>query len=75
MLETWLSASSIALNQRADDYKEAIRIGGNLLVNDGKATPEYASAMIDAVQEFGPYIVIAPGIAMPHARPEDAPFQ
>jgi mannitol/fructose-specific phosphotransferase system IIA component (Ntr-type) len=71
MLETWLGESSIALNRHADDYKEAIHIGGELLVNDGKATPEYVSAMIDAVKEFGPYMVIAPGIAMPHARPED----
>ena len=28
-------------------------------------------AMIKNVKELGPYIVIAPGIAMPHARPED----
>lgn len=27
--------------------------------------------MISAVEEFGPYMVIAPGIAIPHARPED----
>jgi len=26
--------------------------------------------MINTVKEIGPYIVIAPGIAMPHARPE-----
>jgi len=27
--------------------------------------------MIRVAKEFGPYIVIAPGIALPHARPED----
>lgn len=71
MLEKWLDKTSIALNQRVRDYKDAIRLGGNLLVSSGKATQEYVSAMIEAVKEFGPYIVIAPGIAMPHARPEN----
>ena len=27
--------------------------------------------MIHTAEELGPYIVIAPGIAMPHSRPED----
>jgi mannitol/fructose-specific phosphotransferase system IIA component (Ntr-type) len=27
--------------------------------------------MIRVAKEFGPYIVVAPGIALPHARPED----
>ncbi|MBP2660242.1 MAG: modulated transcriptional regulator, MtlR family [Firmicutes bacterium] len=27
--------------------------------------------MINCVKKIGPYIVIAPGIAMPHSRPED----
>jgi len=27
--------------------------------------------MIRVAIEFGPYIVVAPGIALPHARPED----
>lgn len=29
MLETWLGEPSIALNRHADDYKDAIHIGGN----------------------------------------------
>jgi mannitol/fructose-specific phosphotransferase system IIA component (Ntr-type) len=27
--------------------------------------------MVRVAKEFGPYIVVAPGIALPHARPED----
>ena len=33
--------------------------------------PRFMDAMIRVATEFGPYIVIAPGIALPHARPED----
>jgi PTS system ascorbate-specific IIA component len=40
------------------------------MVEAGGCTPEYVSAMEEAVVTFGPYIVIAPGVAIPHARPE-----
>ena len=54
----------------AADRSEAIRIAGDLLVKNGLASPDYTEAMIENLEENGPYIVIAPGIAMPHARPE-----
>ncbi len=47
-----------------------MRIGGELLEKSGAIEPRYIDAMINTVKEIGPYIVIAPGIAMPHARPE-----
>lgn len=47
----------------------AIRAAGELLVAAGAATPSYVDAMVDALARFGPYMVVAPGIAMPHARP------
>jgi len=31
----------------------------------------YVEAMVRVTEELGPYAVIAPGVAMPHARPED----
>ncbi len=32
--------------------------------------PRFVDAMIEVVKEFGPYIVLAPGFAMPHAKAE-----
>jgi mannitol/fructose-specific phosphotransferase system IIA component (Ntr-type) len=40
-------------------------------VDSGGAEERYIEAMIAMVEEIGPYIVIAPGVALPHARPED----
>jgi mannitol/fructose-specific phosphotransferase system IIA component (Ntr-type) len=37
--------------------------------------PRYIQAMIDAVEKLGPYMVLAPGIALAHARPEDGALQ
>lgn len=65
-----LDEDSIELNRKADNWEEAVRLGGALLLNKGIITRDYIEAMIENVKEMGPYIVIFPGIAMPHARPE-----
>lgn len=58
-------------NETVKDWEEAIRSAGKLLVADGAVEPRFVDAMIRVAKEFGPYIVVAPGIALPHARPED----
>lgn len=70
-LSKMISSSTIALNIEAKDWKEAVRISGELLVKNGSVEERYIDAMIETVKTLGPYIVIAPGVALPHARPED----
>ena len=50
---------------------EVIRKSGELLVCAGAVEPRYAVAMKQVMDELGPYCVIAPGIALLHARPEN----
>jgi mannitol/fructose-specific phosphotransferase system IIA component (Ntr-type) len=71
VLKDLLTEKTIKLNVEAKDWEEAVRIGGEILVENGFVEPRYVDAMVRTVREMGPYIVIAPGIAMPHARPED----
>jgi mannitol/fructose-specific phosphotransferase system IIA component (Ntr-type)/galactitol-specific phosphotransferase system IIB component len=71
VLKDLLTEKTIKLNVDAKDWEEAVRIGGEILVENGFVEPRYVDAMVRTVREMGPYIVIAPGIAMPHARPED----
>ncbi|NLZ53064.1 MAG: BglG family transcription antiterminator, partial [Thermoanaerobacteraceae bacterium] len=71
VLKDLLTEKTIKLNVKASDWEEAIRIGGDLLVKNSFVEQRYVEAMVRNVKEMGPYIVIAPGIAMPHARPED----
>lgn len=61
------SPNAVAAKQQAADWKEAIRCVGALYEKEGIATAEYAEGMIAAVEEFGPYMVLTPGVAMPHA--------
>lgn len=53
-----------------ENWEDAIRRSAEKLVAQGFMTENYVDAMIESVLEHGPYIVIAPNIAMPHARPE-----
>ncbi len=66
-----LHAELVGVNVHAESWEEAIRYGGNLLVQAEMVEPRYVEAMIDNIKKLGPYVVIAPGVAMPHARPED----
>ena len=48
--------------------EEVIHFSGQLLVNSGKVKETYIEKMEEAFHDLGPYMVMAPGIAMPHAR-------
>jgi len=62
---------SIKLNVKADGWREAIKVGTDMLEASGAVKPSYYKAIISSIENLGPYICIAPDFAMPHARPED----
>ncbi|TFC81339.1 PTS sugar transporter subunit IIA [Cryobacterium cheniae] len=64
--------SSIETQAEAADWRAAIRLAGAGLVAGGATTPAYTDEMIAAIEKHGPYIVIAPGIALAHSRPSPA---
>ncbi|AEA01591.1 MULTISPECIES: PTS sugar transporter subunit IIA [Aerococcus] len=67
----FIQPNRMALQIDLDNPEAAIQFGGNLLEVDGLITPAYTQAMLDRYRDQGPYFVIAPGIAFPHARPEE----
>lgn len=58
-------------NLIARDWQTAVRIVGGPLVERQAITENYLNRCITMVEEAGPYIVIAPGMALAHARPAD----
>ena len=62
---------SILIKESVDTRSTAIEIAGELLVQSGKAKHSYVASMLEAVERFGPYIVIAPGIALAHGKPSE----
>ncbi|MDO5091458.1 MAG: PTS sugar transporter subunit IIA [Cardiobacteriaceae bacterium] len=69
--QSLMENQSVKLGARAADWREAIKIGTDLLVASDAVEPRYYDTIIRCVEELGSYIIIAPGLAMPHARPED----
>lgn len=61
----------VSLDVEVKDAEEAIRAAGRLLVDSGAAESSYVEAMLTAFRDKGPYIVIAPHIALPHAKAEN----
>jgi mannitol/fructose-specific phosphotransferase system IIA component (Ntr-type) len=70
-LAEFLTEELIELQVEAENWEEAIKTAGQLLVENNFCQPRYVAAMINAVHDMGPYMVLAPGIALAHARPED----
>lgn len=66
-----ISVDLIACKLNAKDRDDLIQQVGNLMLAQDKIEPEYIDAMKRIIDELGPYVVIAPGIALLHARPED----
>lgn len=71
-LSRLLADRGVRLRARAPDWRAAVRISGEALVASGVTAPAYTEEMIRTVEELGPYIVIAPGIALAHSRPSPA---
>ncbi|GAA3656782.1 PTS sugar transporter subunit IIA [Streptomyces iranensis] len=71
-LKDLLPVEAVRLDVRAADWREAIGAAGRLMVETGATTDEYTREMVVNVEENGPYIVIAPGVAFAHSRPSPA---
>jgi mannitol/fructose-specific phosphotransferase system IIA component (Ntr-type) len=70
-LSTLISKETINAKVQVRNWEEATDTVGGLLVSARKIKPEYITAMKKVLKEMGPYAVIAPGIVLLHARPED----
>ncbi|MGR5091816.1 PTS sugar transporter subunit IIA [Vibrio maritimus] len=69
--QSLIENNSILLHASAADWREAITLGTDMLIASGAIKPSYHTAIISSVEKLGPYICIAPNLALPHARPED----
>ena len=68
----FLGPENLQFQVHATDWENALKLAAKPLVGGGCIDESYVQAMIDSVHELGPYIVIAPGLALGHARPSAA---
>ena len=71
MLQKLLTEDVIRIHDSAEDWQQAIELSCAALIEKGAIKPSYVQAIFRSHAELGPYYVVGPGIAMPHARPED----
>jgi PTS system ascorbate-specific IIA component len=64
-----LTEEAIELGATANDWRAAVHLVGDVLARSGATTAEYGDEMVRMIEEHGPYVVIAPGLALAHARP------
>ena len=68
LLTQMLDAGHVNFRERCTGWQDAIRAGCEPLVATGTVDAGYADEIIACIEKYGPYIVIAPDIAMPHSQ-------
>ena len=71
MLKELIDKGYYSIHDGFDNWEDAVRASVQPLIDAGAVKPAYADSIVNSVKKFGPYIVIAPDIAIPHA--EDKP--
>lgn len=66
----YFPASSISIKSSATNWQEAIDFSMSSLLANHYVNTNYIQAIKDLTITIGPYYILAPGVAMPHARPE-----
>lgn len=70
MLSKWLPPEHITIVSEISNWQAAVQLSATPLLAEDAISPEYIEAIIRSHEEIGPFYVLAPGLAMPHARPE-----
>lgn len=70
-LHQLLPPSHISLDVDCADWRDAIRKSAQPLLDMGYIEERYVESMVHGVEKHGPYIVLAPGFAIPHSSPEN----
>lgn len=68
LLREFVEKNHVRFAEEAKDWKDAIRMSCETLEAGGTVEENYKEDIIACVEKYGPYIVIAPNIAMPHAQ-------
>lgn len=71
-LSSAFAPNSIEVGVVVDSREAAIVAVGGLLEASGRTTTGYTGEMLAVLDELGPYFVIAPGVAIAHARPSES---
>ena len=69
-LINYFPEASITIKKSARNWQDAIDLSMASLLRNGYVNEGYIQAIKDSTISNGPYYILAPEVAMPHARPE-----
>jgi len=69
-LSQLITEDHVVLGAAPESWQDAIREVAGPLLDSDSITAVYVDRMIEVVDRFGPYIVLAPGVALAHAQPD-----
>jgi len=69
MLKDFVTKELIEIDLYAHDWKDALNKAGQLMLKQDMITEDYIREMIEAIEQYGPYVAIAPHIALAHSAP------
>jgi len=72
MIDKLLTEDRIAISIECDNWREVVGECGKLLVDANDVEKPFVDSMIDVVEEFGPYMILAPEVAFFHGRPSES---
>lgn len=65
-----LKRENVQIVDACRDWRGSVRVAVQPLVAQGYVKADYIDGIISNAEEYGPYFVIAPELALLHARPE-----
>lgn len=70
MLNELLNSESIQIVESVNDWKNAIELAAEPLIEKGFVQREYVNAVYKNIERYGTSFLISPYVILPHARPE-----
>ncbi len=66
-----LKEGYVSLSLEANDWKSVIKKGTEILEEKKSVKDNYYLSIVNNIEKYGPYMVVAPGVLLAHASPED----
>lgn len=67
MLKEIFKKSYYVFEEGFENWRDAVWVSYKPLLREKIVNEDYINSVIDCIEKYGPYIVIAPNIAMPHS--------
>lgn len=68
MLKEIIEKKRYSFHKGFEKWEDAVEAACKPLIEEGVIEEEYVNSIVSSIKNFGPYIVIAPNICIPHAQ-------